>query len=77
MDRHPFGRRCGGKHTIELMEAVAIESEKAGGLVQMFLESDRVARAAFTEMPEQYLDQKPTYLADWYKRTTVYIGMPI
>jgi aminopeptidase len=66
----------GGKHTIDLMEAVAIESEKAGGLVQLFLESDRVARAAFTEMPEQYLDQKPTYLADWFKRTTVYIAMP-
>lgn len=66
----------GGKHTIDLMEAVAIEAEKAGGLITLFLESDRVARAAFTEMPEKYLDQKPAYLADWFKRTTVYIGLP-
>jgi aminopeptidase len=66
----------GGKHTIDLMEALAIEGQKAGGLITMFLESDRVARAAFSEMPEKYLEQKPAYLADWFKHTTAYIGLP-
>ncbi len=66
----------GGKHTVDLMEAMAVEAQKAGGLISMWLESDKVARSAFTEMPEKYLDQKPSFLADWFKRTTVYIGLP-
>ena len=66
----------GGKHTVDLMEAMAVEAQNAGGLISMWLESDKVARAAFTDMPEKYLDQKPSFLADWFKRTTVYIGLP-
>jgi aminopeptidase len=66
----------GGKHTVDLMEAMAVEATKAGGFITMWLESDKVARAAFTEMPEKYLDQKPSFLADWFKRTTVYIALP-
>jgi leucyl aminopeptidase (aminopeptidase T) len=65
----------GGKHTIPLMEEMAIEAEKAGGMPNLWLESDRVARAMLTEVKDSALDQKPTYLADWYGHTTVWIGL--
>lgn len=65
----------GGKHTTNLMEAIAIEAEKAGGMPNMWLESDRVVRALVSEVPEQYLDQKPEYLANWYRHTDVWVGL--
>jgi aminopeptidase len=66
----------GGKHMIELMEAVAIEAQKAGGQVHMFLNSDRVSRSLYTEVPEKYLEQEPRYFAEWIKQTNVYINLP-
>lgn len=66
----------GGKHTIPLMEALAIEAQKAGGLVQMLMNSDRVARSYFTEVPEKYLGQEPKYLTEWLKPIDVWIGLP-
>jgi aminopeptidase len=66
----------GGKHTIPFMEALSIEAAKAGGMVTMFLDTDRVERAFFTEVPEQYLDQQPQYFVDWLKHVDVWIGLP-
>ena len=37
----------GGKHSLDLMEAVAIEAQKAGGMVEMMLNTDRVARSKY------------------------------
>jgi aminopeptidase len=65
----------GGKHTIPLMEEMAIEAEKAGGMPNMWLESDRVIRSLLTEVKDEALDQKPSYLAYWYRHTTVWIGL--
>jgi len=65
----------GGVHTIPLMEQLSIEAEKAGGMPNIWLESAPVARAFMTDVPEKFLDQKPEYLADWYRHTTVYIGL--
>jgi len=66
----------GGKHTIPLMEALAIESQKAGGMVTMFLESDLVMRSYNVDVPEKYLEQKPTFFAEWLKPMDVYISLP-
>lgn len=66
----------GGKHTIPLMEAIAIEARKAGGLVTMFLNSDRVIHSRNVDVPEQYLEQEPHYLVEWFKHVDVYIGLP-
>jgi aminopeptidase len=66
----------GGKHTIPLMEEIAIEAAKAGGMVQMFLNTDRFARAVNAEVPEQYLSEQPRYLADWIKDVDVWISLP-
>ncbi len=66
----------GGKHTIELMEAVAAEVNRLGGMPTMFLNTDKVARARFLEMPEQYLDQDQTYFAEWLKHIDVWISIP-
>ena len=66
----------GGKHNIALMEALAIAVAKQGGLVTMFLDSDKYERALYTEVPEQYLEQPPTFFAEWVKHMNVFIGLP-
>jgi aminopeptidase len=65
----------GGKHTIPLMEEMAIEAQKAGGMPTLWLESNRVIRSLVTEVKDDLLDQKPSYLAAWYNHTTVWIGL--
>src|SRR5215472_12701350 len=49
----------GGKHNIAVMEELAVQSAKEGGLVTMMLDSDRFERAVYTEVPEKYLEQQP------------------
>ncbi len=66
----------GGKHTIPLMEALAIEAQKAGGMVTIFLNSDRVIRSFNMDVPEQYLEQEPRFYGEWLKRVDVVIGLP-
>src|SRR5258706_522192 len=66
----------GGKHNLPIMEELAIEAQKAGGLVTMFLDSDRVQRALFKEVPEQYLAQNRIYLGEWIKHVDVMINLP-
>jgi leucyl aminopeptidase (aminopeptidase T) len=66
----------GGKHTIPLMEALAIEVQKAGGLVTMFLTSDRVVRSRYIDVPEKYLELEPRQWADWLKPIDVWISLP-
>src|SRR5713101_6411482 len=66
----------GGKHTIALMEALAIEADKAGGLVTMFLASDRVTHSRYMDVSEDYLVQEPRYLAEWFKQIDVWISLP-
>lgn len=66
----------GGKHTIPLMEALAIEAQKAGGMVSMFLGSDKVIRSFNADVPEQYLEQEPRFFAEWLKQVDVWISLP-
>lgn len=66
----------GGKHDAALMEDLAIEAAKAGGLVTMFLDSDKFERAIYTEVPERFLEQQPTYFVEWLKHINVFIGLP-
>ena len=66
----------GGKHNMEFMEALAIEARKQGGMVSMIFDTDKYERAVYTEVPDKYLDQPETYLAEWIKHTNVYIGLP-
>ena len=67
---------AGGTHTIPAMEALALETAKAGGLHNMLLQSERVTRAELREVPEENFGVPATYFADWLRSTTVYIGLP-
>jgi leucyl aminopeptidase (aminopeptidase T) len=67
---------AGGKHNIDLMEALAVEATMAGGMVNMFLNSDRVTRTGVAEADAKYLDLEPTYFANWLKDVDVWIGLP-
>ena len=58
------------------MEALAIEAQKAGGMVTIFLNSDRVIRSFNMDVPEQYLEQEPRFYGEWLKRVDVVIGLP-
>lgn len=40
----------GGQHTVPLMEAIAIEVQKAGGFVTIFLNTDKLARARWFDV---------------------------
>src|SRR2546425_914930 len=66
----------GGKHTVPLMEALAIEAQKAGGMVTMFLSSDSVVRSLNVEVPERFLSQEPRFFAEWLKQVDVFITLP-
>lgn len=66
----------GGTHMVRLMEDVAIEVQKAGGFANIFLSSDRVQRAIYTDEPEEFLGQKNDFWLAWYRRADVIIGLP-
>jgi len=66
----------GGKHTVPLMEALAIEAQKAGGMVTIFLSSDSVVRSLNVDVPEQFLSQEPRFFAEWLKQVDVFITLP-
>ena len=66
----------GGKHTIPLMEAIAIEAQKAGGIVNILLVSDKVTRSFNVDVDEKYLEQEPRYFGEWLKQADVFITLP-
>jgi len=66
----------GGKHNLALMEDLAIEANKAGGMSTMIISTDKVDRSFNVEVPEKYLEQQPRYFVEWIKQLDVYIGLP-
>jgi leucyl aminopeptidase (aminopeptidase T) len=66
----------GGKHTIPLMEALAIEAQKSGGMVTILLNDDMVMRSFRTDVDEKYLEQEPRYIGEWFKQVDVWISLP-
>jgi leucyl aminopeptidase (aminopeptidase T) len=57
------------------MEAVTIEAQKAGGMIQMLLNSDKVTRSRYVDVQEKYLEQEPAFFAEWLKHIDVWIGL--
>lgn len=66
----------GGKHTIPLMEAIAIEAQKRGGLVTMFFYTDKVAHSYYHDVPNEYLAIDPKFFGEWVKEIDVWINVP-
>ncbi len=50
----------GGPAMVEEMEALALEVQKAGGRPLMILNSPRLVRSLYAEVPEKYLDGRPS-----------------
>jgi aminopeptidase len=67
---------AGGKHTIPLMEALAIEVQKAGGFPNILLSSDSVTRSYYRDVPEDYLKLEPRYFGTWVRAIQVWIALP-
>ena len=67
----------GGAHTLPQMEAIAIEAQKAGGLVNMMINTDRVARSYWTEVDEEHLERVPEYWKAWLGEVDVWISLPV
>jgi leucyl aminopeptidase (aminopeptidase T) len=65
----------GGTHMVDLMEAVAIQANMAGGRTTMLLASDKVAEAYWKNVPIEHLGQKYA-IADWIDEVDVWIGLP-
>jgi leucyl aminopeptidase (aminopeptidase T) len=70
----------GGAHVVPLMEAVAIEVTRAGGVPTLELQSERVARAYLRDLPVQYIRAADTAATAMYGATLrhadVMIGFP-
>ena len=67
---------AGGPHLLELMENLAIEAEMVGGMTTMLVNTDRVVRSRWTEVPDEYLSQVPEYWETWLSEVDVWIGLP-
>jgi leucyl aminopeptidase (aminopeptidase T) len=64
----------GGIAKLPLLEIVAIEAAKAGGIVApIFITTDRLERAYLADVPEEYLGQ-PSPVLDWLKNIDVWIS---
>ena len=66
----------GAKQMIPLMEAIAIEVQMNGGKPNIFLESDKVSRSFYKDVPDKYLEIEPRYFGEWMKHMDVFIGLP-
>jgi len=66
----------GGKHTTPLLEELAIETFKAGGLPVISLDSDRIERAVGFDVKADYLSQEWKFYGEWLKTTDVLINLP-
>ncbi|WP_133273634.1 aminopeptidase [Hymenobacter radiodurans] len=64
----------GGKHTLPLMEAIAVEVARAGGQPNMLLNTDKVARATSVEMPESAIQASKS--SNWLLGADVLISLP-
>jgi leucyl aminopeptidase (aminopeptidase T) len=64
----------GGKHTLPLMEAIAVEVARAGGEPEMLLNTDKVARATSVEMPESAIQASKSN--SWVLGADVLITLP-
>lgn len=66
----------GGKHTISLMEQIAVEVHRQGAHPLMMLESDLSLKAYWHEKPEANLSDYPKYLIALFKEVDFVISLP-
>ncbi|MCK5408258.1 MAG: aminopeptidase [Candidatus Krumholzibacteria bacterium] len=66
----------GGRHHLDMMEELAMHADKSGGLTNIMVLSDKLQRAYWTEVPEEYLSIVPSYWKSWLSEVDVWIGMP-
>lgn len=64
----------GGRHTLPLMEAIAVEVARVGGQPNMLMTTDKVERAVLLETPEDAIAAAKSN--DWYLLTDVLITLP-
>jgi leucyl aminopeptidase (aminopeptidase T) len=64
----------GGKHTMPLMEAIAVEVARAGGQPEMMVNTDKVAHAINVEMPESAIQASKS--DNWLLNADVLITLP-
>ena len=67
----------GGRHQLDLMEQLTMQADKAGGLTNMMVLSDKQQRAYWTEVPMEHLSIVPTYWKAWLSEVDVWIGLPV
>ena len=67
----------GGPAMIEEMEALGVEVQKAGGTPFLVLNSPRLTRSLYAEVPEKHLDQIPTAWETFYaQKVDVEFNLP-
>jgi leucyl aminopeptidase (aminopeptidase T) len=66
----------GGRHHLDMLEELAMHADKSGGLTNIMIVSDKLQRAYWTEVPEEYLSIVPSYWKSWLSEVDVWISMP-
>lgn len=66
----------GGKHTMPLMEQVAAEVHRKGGMPLMVVESDVALRALWYDKPEATLAEYPAHMIELFKEVDYQISLP-
>ncbi|OQY02032.1 MAG: hypothetical protein B6I20_07355 [Bacteroidetes bacterium 4572_117] len=66
----------GGQHTLSLMEAFAIEARKIGAIAIPFINTDKITKSFYQDVPEKYYGNDNQYYKDWTKIYDIWISLP-
>ena len=66
----------GGQHTLDLLEAFTIETNKLGAFPFPIYNSDKITKSYFVDFPELYYGKDIDYWIKWVKLLDVFINLP-
>ena len=66
----------GGQHTLDLMEAFVIEARKLGAVVNTSIDTDKMIKSLYRDVPEKFYGIDNQYWLDWLKLIDIWISLP-
>lgn len=66
----------GGQHTLDMLEAFVIEAERMGAVPVTRINTDKITKSYYENVPEKYYGIGDQYFIDWLKLIDVWINLP-
>ena len=66
----------GGQHTLDLMEAFVIEARKLGAVVNTSIDTDKMIKSLYRDVPEKFYGNDNQYWLEWLKLIDIWISLP-